>query len=59
VRDANGYALAYVYFEDEPGRISGDSADARRGAAHRREHRQAARLAAVLNLSQGAAAQGK
>jgi hypothetical protein len=21
VRDANGYALAYVYFEDEPGRM--------------------------------------
>jgi hypothetical protein len=35
VRDANGHALAYVYFEDEPGR---------RAAAHllTREHREAA-----------------
>ena len=23
VRDANGQALAYVYFEDEPGRLRG------------------------------------
>jgi hypothetical protein len=44
VRDANSHALAYVYFEEEPGR---------RSAAHlltrddRGEHRQAAGAAAV------------
>jgi hypothetical protein len=35
VRDGNGQALAYVYFEDEPGRQAED----------RREHRQAAGVA--------------
>ena len=46
VRDANGQALAYVYFEDEPGRRAGrQSADPRRGPAHRRQHRQAAGVA--------------
>jgi hypothetical protein len=33
VRDANGHALAYVYFEEEPA-IGGALDDARRGAAH-------------------------
>jgi hypothetical protein len=42
VRDGNGQALAYVYFEDEPGR----QAAAHRGPAHRREHREAAGAAA-------------
>src|SRR6516165_7802078 len=35
--------VAYVYFEDEPGTtLGGASAHPRRGAAHRRQHRQAA-----------------
>jgi hypothetical protein len=41
VRDSNGHALAYVYFEDEPGRRPA-LAHPRRGAAHCSEHRQAA-----------------
>jgi hypothetical protein len=44
VKDYEGKSLAYVYFEDEAGpAISGASAHPRRGAAHRGEHRQAAR----------------
>jgi hypothetical protein len=36
VRDANGHALAYVYFEDEPGTaIGGAPDDAGGGAADR------------------------
>ena len=43
VRDANGQALAYVYFEDEPGgSLGGAPPHPRRGVEHRREHRQAA-----------------
>ena len=35
-------SLAYVYFADEAGRLGGAPAEQRRGAAHRRQHRQAA-----------------
>ena len=43
VRDANGQALAYVYFEEELGRRSAAKLLTRgRGPAHRRQHRQAA-----------------
>jgi hypothetical protein len=49
VRDANGHALAYVYFEDEPGQPIGCAlAQPRRGAADRGEHRQAAGAAEAL-----------
>jgi hypothetical protein len=37
IRDANGHALAYVYFEEEPGwRSGGASPHPRRGALRRR-----------------------
>jgi hypothetical protein len=51
VRDANGHALAYVYFEDEPGRaIGGSPDDARRSTAHRGQHRQAAGAGAAAAI---------
>ena len=44
VRDRDGNSLAYVYFEDEPGRRFGRKPhDAGRGAAHCGEYSQAAR----------------
>ena len=47
IRDTNGQALAYAYFEDEPGRrAAAKTPHPRRGAAHRRQHRQAAGAAA-------------
>jgi hypothetical protein len=43
VRDANGQQLAYVYFEDEPGRRSAAKLLSKeRGETDRGEHRQAA-----------------
>jgi hypothetical protein len=35
VRDANGQALAYVYFEDEPGRRAAASPETRPGGSRR------------------------
>ena len=48
VRDGDKQALAYVYFENEPGRRSSrEAAHARRGIPDRGEHRQAAKRAAA------------
>ena len=39
IRDHTGHALAYVYFEEEPGRRAATQTDdARRGAADCRQH---------------------
>ena len=49
VRDANGQALAYVYFEEEPGRRAAAKLLTRDEApAHRGQHRQAAGAATAL-----------
>jgi hypothetical protein len=39
VRDANWQALAYVYFEEEPGRRAATHPSPATGPAHRRQHR--------------------
>ena len=38
VRDANGQALAYVYYEREPGRRAATHPSPVTGPAHRRQH---------------------
>ena len=51
VRDANGQALAYVYFEEEPGRRSAAHLLTHDEAPDRRQPRQAAGVAAsVLSI---------
>jgi hypothetical protein len=44
VRDHNGQQLAYVYFEEEPGRRSAAKLLSKDEAKDRGEHRQAAEL---------------
>jgi hypothetical protein len=50
VKDATGHALAYVYFEEEPGRRPAAHLHPRRGPADRRQHRQAAGASAAAAL---------
>jgi hypothetical protein len=42
VKDANGFAVAYVYYEDEPGRRTAADIMTRDEARNSGEHRQAA-----------------
>jgi hypothetical protein len=50
VKDHAGMSLAYVYFEEEPGRAAAKLLTRRRGAADRREHRQAAGAARGVRM---------
>jgi hypothetical protein len=49
VRDDNGQQLAYVYFEDEPGRRSAAKLLSKDEARRIAEHRQAAGAGAAMN----------
>jgi hypothetical protein len=52
VRDADGQQLAYVYYESEPGPLSGKVSQRGRGAADCQQHRQAAgAIAEALSFS--------
>jgi hypothetical protein len=54
VRDANGQALSYVYYESEPGRrFSRETAHQRRGAADCGQYREAARAVTAQDLRHG------
>jgi hypothetical protein len=52
VRDANGQALAYVYFEEEPGRRSSKTA-AKAGLSRTSGHPTRARIVLLLQSGQG------
>ena len=54
VRDVNGQALSYVYYESEPGRrFSRETAHQRRGAADCGQYREAARAVTAQDLRHG------
>ena len=52
VRDANGQAFAYVYFEEEPGRRSSKTA-AKAGLSRTSGHPTRARIVLLLQSGQG------